>query len=195
MESVQVTTSIKTSSIFRRFSQSDQFDSSKLAMLPSCRLLLSVPILAGIVGACALINPTPAPEVSVTQLRPSDRPPKGSECHIPVLYREPVGSTKIAIVEVWGTEEQRNDLMNAVEKKGCELGADSLLVVSDTAQSTTHLVYDPVDQQSGEEGNGSLKDTKGDAIIRKEHVAKIGESGHSGYYIETYAIVLPDAKK
>jgi hypothetical protein len=164
-------------------------------VFPSCRLFLTLSVLAGIVGACARINPAPAPEVSVTELGPSIRPPKGSECHIPVLYREPVGSTKIAIVEVWGTEEQRNDLMNAVEKKGCELGADSLLVVSDTAQSTTHLVYDPVDQQSGEEGNGSLKDTKGDAIIRKEHVAKIGESGHSGYYIETYAIVLPDAKK
>jgi len=155
----------------------------------------TVLILAAMVGACGQINPPLVPEVSVTQLAPFNRTAKGSDCHLPVLYREPIGCTKIAIVEGWGTEEQRNDLMTAVQKKGCELGADSLLVVSDTAQSTTHLVYDPVNQQPGDEGNASLNDTKGDAIIKKEHVPKIGESGHSGYYIETYAIVLPDAKK
>jgi hypothetical protein len=147
------------------------------------------------VGACGQINPPPAPEVSVTQLGSFNRTAKASDCSLPVLYREPIGGTKIAIVEGWGTEEQRNDLMTAVQKKGCELGADSLLVVSDTAQSTTHLMYDPVNRGPGGEGNASLNETKGDVIIKKEHVAKIGESGHSGYYIETYAIVLPDAKK
>jgi hypothetical protein len=156
---------------------------------------LNVLILAAMVGACGQINPQPAPEVSVTQLGPSDRMPKNPDCDLPVLYREPIGGTKIAIVEGWGTEEQRNDLMTAVQKKGCELGADSLLVVSDTAQSMTHLMYDPANQEPGNEGNASLNETKGDVIIKKEHVAKIGESGHSGYYIETYAIVLPDAKK
>jgi hypothetical protein len=156
---------------------------------------LTLLILAAMVGACGQVNPQPVPEVSVTQLAPFNRMAKGSDCNLPVLYREPIGGTKIAIVEGWGTEEQRNDLMTAVQKKGCELGADSLLVVSDTAQSMTHLMYDPANQQPGNEGNASLNETKGDVIIKKEHVAKIGESGHSGYYIETYAIVLPDAKK
>ena len=160
-----------------------------------CHCSLTVLILAAMVGACGQINPQPAPEVSVTQLGPSDRMPKNPDCDLPVLYREPIGGTKIAIVEGWGTEEQRNDLMTAVQKKGCELGADSLLVVSDTAQSMTHLMYDPVNQEPGGEGNASLNETKGDVIIKKEHVAKIGESGHTGYYIETYAIVLPDAKR
>ena len=160
-----------------------------------CHCSLTVLILAAMVGACGQINPPPVPEVSVTQLAPFNRTARGSDCNLPVLYREPLGSTKIAIVEGWGSEEQRNDPMTAVQKKGCELGADSLLVVSDTAQSTTHLMYDPVNQEPGNEGNASLNDTKGDAILKKEHVAKIGESGHSGYYIETYAIVLPDAKK
>jgi hypothetical protein len=156
---------------------------------------LTVLILAAMVGACGQINPPPVPEVSVTQLAPFNRTAKGSDCNLPVLYREPVGSTKIAIVEGWGTEEQRNDLMTAVEKKACELGADSLLLVSDTAQVTTHLVYDPTNLEPGKEGGASLNETKGDAIVKREHVAKTGERGHSGYYIETYAIVLPDAKK
>ena len=158
-------------------------------------MFLTVSILAANRWCVCADKSTPAPEVSVTQLAPFNRPPKGSECNIPVLYREPVGGIKIAIVEGWGSEEQRNDLMTAVQRKGCEFGADSLLVVSDTAQSTTHLMYDPVNQEPGNEGNASLNETKGDVIIKKEHVAKIGESGHSGYYIETYAIVLPDAKK
>ena len=156
---------------------------------------LTVLVLAAIVGACGEINPPSAPEVSVTQLGPFNRTAKSPDCHLPVLYVEPVASTKIAIVEGWGTEEQRNDLMTAVEKKGCELGADSLLLVSDTAQRTTHLMYDPVNQQPGDEGDASVNNTKADEIAKKEHVAKIGESGHSGYYIEAYAIVLPDAKK
>jgi len=57
-------------------------------------------------------------------------------------------------------------------------------------------VYDPSNLGSlGLEGACSRSRTqKGDEIIKKEHVAKTGERGHSGYYIETYAIVLPDAK-
>jgi hypothetical protein len=160
-----------------------------------CQSSLIVLILAATVGACGGINTPPSPEVSVTQIAAFEHAAKGPDCHLPVLEREPAGCRKIAIIEGWGTEEQRNDLMYAVEKKACELGADSLLLVSDTAQSTTHLVYDPSSQEPGAEGGASLKDTKGDEIINKEHVAKTGERGHSGYYIETYAIVLPDAKK
>jgi hypothetical protein len=156
---------------------------------------LIVLILAATVGACGGINIPPSPEVSVTQIAAFEHAARGPDCHLPVLEREPAGCRKIAIIEGWGTEEQRNDLMSAVEKKACELGADSLLLVSDTAQSTTHLVYDPSNQEPGMEGRASLQDTKGNEIIKKEHVAKTGERGHSGYYIETYAIVLPDAKK
>ena len=161
----------------------------------SCQLSLSLLILAAMVGACGQINPPPAPEVSVTQLGPSNRTAKDPDCHLPLLYREPLGSTRIAIVEGWGTDEQRNDLVTALEKKGCQLGADSLLVVSDTAQSTTHLVYDPANQEPGAEGGASVNDTKGDTITKREHIAKIGERGHSGYYIETYALALPNAKR
>ena len=85
--------------------------------------------------------------------------------------------------------------MTAVEEKACELGADSLLVVSDNSQSTIHLAYDPAGEQAGTEGDPSIATSKGDEIIEKEHVPKVGEKGHTGYYIETYALVFPDAKK
>jgi hypothetical protein len=143
----------------------------------SYSLALTVSIMVSMVAACGEINPPPSPQVSV-------------------LNREPIrGFTKIAIVEGWGTEEQRGDLMTAVEKKACELGADSLLVVSDNSQSSTHLVYDPAGEQPGQEGDPSISTSKGDEIIEKEHVPKIGEKGHTGYYIETYALVFPNAKK
>jgi hypothetical protein len=152
--------------------------------------------MVAIAVGCAEINPPPSPQVSVTQIGSFDRAPKAADCHLSLLDREPIGDfTKIAIVEGWGTEEQRNDLMTAVEKKACELGADSLLVVSDNSQSTTHLVYDPAGEGSGTEGDPSIAASKGDEIIQKEHVPKVGEEGHTGYYIETYALVFPDAKK
>lgn len=153
--------------------------------------------MVSIAAACTEINPPPSPQVSVTQLGPFNRAPKAAaDCHLSLLNREPIGDfTKIAIVEGWGTEEQRNDLVTAVEKKACELGADSLLVVSDNSQSTTHLVYDPAGEEPGTEGDPSIAASKGEEIIQKEHVPKVGEEGHTGYYIETYALVFPDAKK
>ncbi|MGD0118207.1 MAG: hypothetical protein ABSD30_09095 [Candidatus Binatus sp.] len=162
----------------------------------SYSLALTVSIMVSMVAACGEINPPPSPQVSVTQLDPFNRAPKAADCHLSLLNREPIrGFTKIAIVEGWGTEEQRGDLMTAVEKKACELGADSLLVVSDNSQSSTHLVYDPAGEQPGQEGDPSISTSKGDEIIEKEHVPKIGEKGHTGYYIETYALVFPNAKK
>lgn len=162
----------------------------------SYSLVLTISVMVSIAAACATINPPPSPQVSVTQLGPFNRAPKAADCHLSLLNREPIGGfTKIAIVEGWGTEEQRSDLINAVEKKACELGADSLLVVSDNSQSTTHLVYDPAGEEPGTEGDRSIAASKGDEIIQKEHVPKVGEEGHTGYYIETYALVFPDAKK
>jgi len=85
--------------------------------------------------------------------------------------------------------------MKSLEKKACELGADSLLVVSDTSQKTNKLVYDPSNEEAGSQGNASLSDSKGHEIIQKEHVAAVGERGHSGYYIEAYALVSTKSKK
>jgi hypothetical protein len=148
------------------------------------------------VGACAQINPSASPEVSVTQIASANLVPKSPDCHLPILYVEPTrGFRKLAIVEGWGPEEQRSYLMTSVEKKACELGADSLLVVSDTAQITTKLVYDPANEEPGSRGNASLSDSKGHEIIQKEHVATIGEKGHSGYYIEAYALMSTDTNK
>jgi len=160
------------------------------------KISLAALLLAGMVGACGQISPPAAPEVSVTQIASFDRAPKGPGCHLPVLYTEPTrGVRKIAIVEGWGTEEQRSDLMKSLEKKACELGADSLLVVSDTSQKTNKLVYDPSNEEAGSQGNASLSDSKGHEIIQKEHVAAVGERGHSGYYIEAYALVSTESKK
>jgi hypothetical protein len=162
----------------------------------SYSLSLIISVMVSMAAACAQINPPPGPQVSVTQLGSFNRAPKAADCHLSLLNREPIGDfTKIAIVEGWGSEEQRSDLMTAVEEKACELGADSLLVVSDNSQSTIHLAYDPAGEQAGIEGDPSIATSKGDEIIEKEHVAKIGEKGHSGYYIETYALVFPDPKK
>ncbi len=155
-----------------------------------------VSVYAASTCACAEINAPPAPDISVTQIGQFDRAPKSPACAVPMVYVEPLsGFKKIAIVEGWGTEEQRTDVVAALDKKACELGADLLLVVADTAQHTTKLVYDPANEEPGAEDDSSLGASKAQKIDDKEHIAKIGEKGHSGYYIETYVLVSTDTKK
>jgi hypothetical protein len=146
--------------------------------------------LASTVTACFNARELAAPQVSVTEMEPSGHAAKGADCSMPVLYVEPNERfKKVAIIEGWGTEEQRDELLTALKQRACETGADALLLVIDRSQKTTRLVYDPANAESGEVGSGSIGESNAQVILRKEHIAKVGEAGHSGYYIDAYAIV------
>ena len=134
------------------------------------------------------------PEVTVSQIEPSGHAVKAADCSMDVLYSEPtVAFRKIAIVEGWADSNvQRGDLFEAIKRAACGTGADALLVISDRAQTTHRSVYDPDNEQPGEAGDNSASEDKGKAILEKEHVSKIGEPGHSGYYIDTVAVVFND---
>ncbi len=153
-------------------------------------LHLDVFIVAGLASACSTWNSLP-PQVSVTEIQPSGRAAKGPNCDMPVLNADPTGKfQKVAIVEGWGSEGQDDQLVAEIRRRACETGADAVLIVLDRVQMKTHLVYDPANEEPGEEGNGSMAQNKGQEIDAKEHVARIGEPGHKGRYIDAYAIVL-----
>ena len=52
---------------------------------------------------------------------------------MPVLYTEPLsGHRRIAIVEAWGTVGQEEQVLAALRSRGCETGADALVIVEAT---------------------------------------------------------------
>jgi hypothetical protein len=158
--------------------------------LSSVLFQLLIFALALAVSACFNARELAAPQVSVTEIEPSGRAAKGPDCSITVLKVEPSERfEKVAIVEGWGTEEQRDELLAALKQRACETGADALLLITDRSQQTTKLVYDPANAESGEAGNGTAEESQAQGILQKKHIAKVGEAGHSGYYIDSYAII------
>jgi hypothetical protein len=154
------------------------------------RLFFSLVLSTGCAGLCA-----DSPTVTVSQIEPYEHSAKPSDCSIPVLYSEPKGKfRKIAIIEGWDDPEHRAELFTAIIRSACETGADALLIIADRAQTSERLVYDPSNEEPGAAGNPSAEVDTGQAIIRKEHTARIGEAGHAGYYIDAYAFVLNSQK-
>ncbi len=105
---------------------------------------------------------------------------------MPVLYRAPAGFKTVAIVEGWGTAEQQDGMLTTMRQKACETGADALLILSDQG------LLDPTNRAYEDEGTAG--GVAGEPAEHKEHVAKNCEGGHSGCYIDSYAIVRAPAK-
>jgi hypothetical protein len=111
---------------------------------------------------------------------------------MPVLHTEPKAKfTVVAIVEGWGSADQDKELLTAIQRRACETGADALILVSDRMQIERSVLYDP-NEPPVASGNASVEQNAGDEIIEKERMAPIGRVGHSGHYIDTYAIVLSE---
>jgi hypothetical protein len=154
-----------------------RFASKRLAVVPL------VILVAGCFSRAA------QPQVSVTEMEPAGRAARAPDCSVPILSVSPSGVfRKVAIIEGWSDESNQQDLWDELKRRACEVGADALLVISDKGQATTHLVYDPANEDP-ENGGASASQNKGEQIIAKEHRPRIGEVGHTGHYIETYAIV------
>jgi hypothetical protein len=126
----------------------------------------------------------------VTRIVSAKHVSRGSNCALEILTVEPSKNyRKIAIVEGWSGTSDQNELWSEIKQQGCEIGADALLVVSEEDQEVTHLVYDPANADPSRDDEDAIDQNPGKRIASKEHVPRIGEVGHSGYYVETYAIV------
>ena len=129
----------------------------------------------------------PTPRASFTQTGSFDRPPKPAECYMPVLYTEPLsGHRRIAIVEAWGTVGQEEQVLAALRSRGCETGADALVIVEDQSQANAANANFGLPESTQEEEE-KMDLTQGQRH-KKQVTPAIGEAGHPGYYLDSVAI-------
>jgi hypothetical protein len=132
------------------------------------------------------------PRTLVSPLATLSKPAKGDGCAMRVLAGEPSNPYhQIAIVEGWGEVGQESEVLRAVRNKACETGADALLVVTGNSQFHREQVYGVTPNRLAEEVWGASANYEpGHYINEKEYKPQIGEFGHSGYYLDTVAIVF-----
>lgn len=158
-------------------------------------LLIGAFALVALLGGCATHGYRP-PQVSITQLETFTRPAKEPDCSMPVLYDEPKSKyRKIAIVEGWaGSVDQQTELLEAIKRKACETGADALLIIQQTSQTTNSLL-DSGEIQSGDEE--PAKRSGLDIATRRQmsdHFTQQGERAYRGYYIDAAATIYVQPK-
>ncbi|MGA8640346.1 hypothetical protein [Candidatus Binatus sp.] len=144
--------------------------------------------------AAACASSVAPPRASFTQTATFDQPPKPDGCYMPVLNTEPLTAhRRIAIVEAWGSSvDQQDQVLEALKSKGCETGADALVIVEGQSQANPHIAQFglPETVESEEE---KMDKTQGQR--HKNDIAPaIGEAGHPGYYVDSVAIVYDKTK-
>ena len=153
-------------------------------------------IMLAAVGGCAGAGQTP-PWVEVTQIAPYTGAARGPDCDIPVLRRRPMGGYReLAIVEGWSSPKSSDLLLQQLKSKACETGADALVMLEETSQVTKPHLYRPTPNQTSEADSGADAFTEPGAYLHsEEHIPKVGERGHSGYYIDAIAIVYSHPRR
>lgn len=136
-------------------------------------------------AGCFLEGKEKPPQITVTPLVSTALRAKAPGCSMPILYEEPgVPYRQIAIVEGWGANDQRAQVLEGIEKHACQTGGDAVLILSKRSQTYLRKVYS-TRGSSSENPPGQL----GNAIPSKELVPGLGQLGHPGFYIDAVAIV------
>ena len=147
--------------------------------------------VAAAAAGCA--SHPPPPKASFTQTAAFDRPPKPDDCFMPVLQREPLTiHRRIAIVEAWGAVGQEDQVLTALKSRGCETGADALVIVEDQSQANPAIAKFGLPESTRDEEARS--DLSQGQRYKKELPPPIGEAGHPGYYLDSVAIVYDKIK-
>jgi hypothetical protein len=152
--------------------------------------LLALTILPAL-NACG--TKAKPPEITVSQIQTYTRPAKPPDCDMPVLYSEPRNKyVKIAVVEGWAQgPEQREELIAGLKRKACATGADALLVVQQTFQSTDSMLASG-EMQAGTDEAVTHQGNVADRLQQQEHFVQQGERGYRGYYIDSFATMISD---
>jgi len=158
---------------------------------PETRVFTAASFVAFLLAGCA--SHPPPPKASFTQTATFDRPPKPADCFMPVLQREPLTDhRRIAIVEAWGAVGQEDQVLAALESKGCETGADALVIVEDQSQANPSIAKFGLPMSTQDEED-RMDLTQGQRH-KKDLTPAIGEAGHPGYYLDSVAIVYNKIK-
>jgi hypothetical protein len=150
-----------------------------------------VAIVCLLAASCASVPPPPS--ASFTQTATFDRPPKPDDCFMPLLQREPLTDhRRIAIVEAWGAVGQEDQVVASLRSKGCETGADALVIIEGQSQADSHIAKFGLPESTQDE-EAKMDMTQGQRYY-KDLPAGIGKPGHPGYYLDSVAIVYDKIK-
>ena len=116
---------------------------------------------------------------------------------MPVLTQQPTAAyQQIAIVEAWANvEEDPAKVLPEMKRQACTTGAQALLIVDNRKQDIKSLLYGPTPNEKENEITSENRDPNqaADYIKTMQHHPRVGEAGHTGYYIDAVAITYISA--
>lgn len=148
--------------------------------------MFCIAIGCSVACGCSL---NPAPQINVVPIDSNDRAAEPSNCLLPILRSEPIGTDyqKVAIVEGWGPSGQEDEILDDIRQKACSAGADALLVVSSQTQVDGRL--ETMDLPSTTSDNDAGNSNRSQEF-QESLMPRIGQQGHPGFYIDAVAIVF-----
>lgn len=158
------------------------------AMTATSAVLLAV--CAGAAAGCfSEKRPT---QVMVTPVTADVHVAKPPDCVMPVLTQEPtVAYQEIAIVEAWAdVNETPAHVLPELKRQACATGAQALLIMSGQKQDPKSLLYGVTPNESETQVSSENRTPNGSAayINKMQYRPRVGEEGHTGYYIDAIAI-------
>ena len=131
-------------------------------------------------------------EVLVTPVASALHPAKPPDCDMPVLTQEPTASyQQVAIVEAWAdVDEDPAKVMPELKRQACATGAQALLIVTGKKQDIKSMLYGvtPNESETQVSSENRTQNGAGEYINKMQYKPKVGEAGHTGYYIDALAI-------
>jgi len=103
------------------------------------RITMTLSILAALVAACTTV--ALPPQITISEVEPSGRAAKPPDCNLPVLREAPLTDYReVAIIEGLGNRfVEEKDVLPLVVAKGCETGADALVINDSRAQTSENM--------------------------------------------------------
>lgn len=150
-------------------------------------------LLAACAGAAAGCFTDKRPtQVMVTPVTSAIHPARPPDCDMPVLTAEPTaGYQQIAIVEAWAdVNEDPANVLPELKRQACATGAEALLIVSGKKQDVKSQLYGvtPNESETKVTSENRTPNQAGDYINKMQYKPRVGEEGHTGYYIDALAI-------
>jgi hypothetical protein len=95
--------------------------------------------MAVLLGACTKV--ALPPQITMSEVEPSGRAAKPPDCNLPVLRTAPLDEYReVAIIEGLGNRfVEEKDVLPLVVAKGCETGADALIINDSRAQTSENM--------------------------------------------------------
>jgi hypothetical protein len=131
-------------------------------------------------------------QVMVTPVAAAIKPAKPPDCDMPVLTQAPtVAYQQVAIVEAWAdVDEDPANVLPQLKRQACATGAEALLIVSGRKQDVKSMLYGvtPNESETAVTSANRTPNQTADYVNKMQYKPKVGEAGHTGYYIDALAI-------